>query len=399
MTDIAHPHFETNPPVHMLFNGFIWYNETEKKFKCFEDDLIKDLRVAAGGVPAPTDPGDLLYSILGVGPWDILSVGTSDQVLKIPTGGGVPAYGKVKTGSVDNSAITYPKIQNVSANKVLGSIAGGVVSEIDCTPAGRDIIGAGTAALQRNALGLGNSATKDVGTGSDQVAAGNHNHNHSNLDNVQGGSPTADEFLHLTAAEVLKLDELTREHNELDGLQGGSPTADEFIHLTFAELVKLDGLTREHNELDGLQGGSPTNDEYNHLTDAQVTKLDNIQPGAQKETFDRTVESGKTTFTADDSPRIVSNEDADAYAGTYGVVYYLPAAQPGLIFSFIDADVDTRVEIVAAAGDTIRLNDLESISGGVVYSENQGCVIKLVAVNSANWYAVETIGDWSLETT
>ena len=67
------------------------------------------------------------------------------------------------TAALANSAVTYAKIQNVSATgKVLGrSTAGaGVVEEIDCTSAGRSLIGGADAAAQRATLGLGTLATQ-----------------------------------------------------------------------------------------------------------------------------------------------------------------------------------------------------------------------------------------------
>jgi glycerate kinase len=44
------------------------------------------------------------------------------------------------------------------------------------TAAGRAVVGAVDAAAQRVALGLGGSATKDVGTSAGTVAAGDHTH-------------------------------------------------------------------------------------------------------------------------------------------------------------------------------------------------------------------------------
>jgi hypothetical protein len=67
------------------------------------------------------------------------------------------------TWTIDNDAVTYAKIQNVSAtNKVLGrSTAGaGDVEEITCTAAGRALIDDADAAAQRTTLGLGTLATQ-----------------------------------------------------------------------------------------------------------------------------------------------------------------------------------------------------------------------------------------------
>ena len=65
--------------------------------------------------------------------------------------------------TIANDAVTYAKIQNVSAtNKLLGrSTAGaGDVEEITCTAAGRALIDDADAAAQRTTLGLGSLATQ-----------------------------------------------------------------------------------------------------------------------------------------------------------------------------------------------------------------------------------------------
>lgn len=67
------------------------------------------------------------------------------------------------TWTIDNSAVTYAKIQNVSANdRILGrsSAGAGVVQEITCTAAGRALIDDADAAAQRTTLGLGTIATQ-----------------------------------------------------------------------------------------------------------------------------------------------------------------------------------------------------------------------------------------------
>ncbi len=67
------------------------------------------------------------------------------------------------TWTVDNSAVTYAKIQNVSAtDRLLGrSTAGaGVVEEITCTAAGRALLDDADATAQRTTLGLGSLATQ-----------------------------------------------------------------------------------------------------------------------------------------------------------------------------------------------------------------------------------------------
>lgn len=83
------------------------------------------------------------------------------------------------TWTIDAGAVTYAKMQDVSAtDKLLGrSTAGaGDVEEVPCTAAGRAILDDADAAAQRTTLGLGDSATKNVGTAAGTVAAGDHAH-------------------------------------------------------------------------------------------------------------------------------------------------------------------------------------------------------------------------------
>jgi hypothetical protein len=64
---------------------------------------------------------------------------------------------------VDNQAITYAKIQNVSAtDKILGrsSAGAGSIEEITCTSAGRALLDDADASAQRTTLGLGSIATQ-----------------------------------------------------------------------------------------------------------------------------------------------------------------------------------------------------------------------------------------------
>lgn len=70
----------------------------------------------------------------------------------------------ISTAEITNSAVTYAKVQNVSAtDKLLGraTTGAGVIEEIVCTAAGRALLDDTSAAAQRTTLGLGTMATQD----------------------------------------------------------------------------------------------------------------------------------------------------------------------------------------------------------------------------------------------
>ena len=76
-----------------------------------------------------------------------------------------PTDGSVTTAKIVNDAVTYAKIQNVSAtDRILGrsSAGAGDVQEIVCTAAGRAILDAADAAAQRATLGLQYASVAEV---------------------------------------------------------------------------------------------------------------------------------------------------------------------------------------------------------------------------------------------
>jgi hypothetical protein len=112
--------------------------------------------------------------------------------------------GTVSTAMVANDAVTYAKLQNVSAtDRLLGrSTAGaGDVEEIACTAAGRALIDDADAAAQRTTLGLGTLATQS-GTFSGTSSGTNTGDQTITLTGDVTGSGTGS-FATAIAAEVI----------------------------------------------------------------------------------------------------------------------------------------------------------------------------------------------------
>lgn len=79
--------------------------------------------------------------------------------------GDITVSGTGATWTIDSGAVSYSKIQNVSAtNKILGRVTAGAgtIEEIDCTAAGRALLDDADATAQRTTLGLGSIAVKSA---------------------------------------------------------------------------------------------------------------------------------------------------------------------------------------------------------------------------------------------
>jgi hypothetical protein len=181
-------------------NGDVWYNSTSGKFKARQagstydvlhdavtvaDSTTVDMSLTGQQVSAAvisqmsitSDASGIKLSGDSASPGNTMLYGTNGSGTKgwysQPSGsltdgdkGDITVSASGATWTIDNDAVTYAKIQNVSAtDKLLGrSTAGaGDVEEITCTAAGRALIDDADAAAQRTTLGLGSFATVTPG--------------------------------------------------------------------------------------------------------------------------------------------------------------------------------------------------------------------------------------------
>ena len=150
-------------------------------------NTIKLKRSAVAG-KVPTT-GDLDLGELALNTYDGKLYTKKDNgtasVVEIGAGGGggvtdgdkgdVTVSASGATWTIYNDAVTYAKIQNVSAtDRLLGrSTAGaGDVEEIACTSAGRALLDDADASAQRTTLGLGTGATTNITTSTSNPTGG-----------------------------------------------------------------------------------------------------------------------------------------------------------------------------------------------------------------------------------
>lgn len=97
------------------------------------------------------DDVDALFKADGTGTAVGVHIGAG-KTLRID--GTIVGAGKIATAAIADKAVTYPKIQDVAQNRLLGRTTGaGTVEEIVCTPAGRDLLDDANAAAMRVTLG------------------------------------------------------------------------------------------------------------------------------------------------------------------------------------------------------------------------------------------------------
>ena len=131
------------------------------------------------GTSSGTNTGDQTITLTGA----VAGTGTGSFATTF-------SAGAVNSAAISSAAVTYAKIQNVSAtDRLLGrtSAGAGSVEEITCTSAGRALLDDADAATQRATLGLGTLATQSA------TVTGTHS-------GTSSGSNTGDQTITLTGA-------------------------------------------------------------------------------------------------------------------------------------------------------------------------------------------------------
>jgi hypothetical protein len=166
---------------------------------------------------------------------------------------------------IDNQAVTYAKIQDVSAtDKLLGrSTAGaGSVEEITCTAAGRAILDDADASAQRTTLGLGTLATQS-GTFSGTSSGTNTGDQTISLTGDVTGSGTGS-FAATIANNAVTYAKMQAASTS-SVILGASSTS-----TTIAELTLGTGLTLTGTTLSASGGGGSATDDENNILANQI---------------------------------------------------------------------------------------------------------------------------------
>ena len=162
-----------------------------------DDTTVADQRTTLGLGTLATQSGTFTGTHSGTSS----GTNTGDQTITLTgpvTGTGTGTFattitaGAVGTAQLASDSVTYDIIQDTtSTDVVLGRITagGGTVEEIDCTAAGRALIGGATTTIQRSTLGLGNLALA-TGTWTDGAS----------FSGTSSGTNTGDQTITLTGA-------------------------------------------------------------------------------------------------------------------------------------------------------------------------------------------------------
>lgn len=85
--------------------------------------------------------------------------------------------------------------------------------------------------------------------------------------------------------------------------------------------------------------------------------------------------------------------DNDGAGGA--VTYNLPSASRGRAIRFVNME-NEDMELQAAGGEQIQIQNASSSAGGTATSSSRGDVLELIGMDSSTWYAVAQLGSWTL---
>jgi len=177
--------------------------------------------------------------------------------------------------TVDNDAITYAKIQNVSAtDKLLGrsSSGAGDVEEIACTAAGRAILDDADASAQRTTLGLGTLATQS-GTFSG-TSSGTNTGDQTSIVGISGTKAEFDTAV--SDGNILYVGDVTQYTDEMAQDAVGGMVDTTLVYTDGTPLLSRAALTGDVTASAGSNSTTIANDAVTYAKMQNVSATDKI---------------------------------------------------------------------------------------------------------------------------